>query len=116
MSIDLSKLLPAPWAYSYDGSGDWSVGCEHEPQEARAAVVSDGDDDFCRAHAAFIALAKNAFDVMMRRGWGVEQWEEGWSIAQPKRPWQMPGDLCWPDPFTALVEADRWYQENVEKP
>ena len=70
-------------------------------------------------------IAKEAFDVMMRRGWGVArqypeqggQWyvndENETQIAQ-----LINGKWCYPsicdDPFTALVEADRWYRENVE--
>ncbi len=34
----------------------------------------------------------------------------------PMQTWQRHrGEFYWPDPFTALVEADRWYKEHVEK-
>lgn len=73
----------------------------------------------------FIILARNAWDVMVRRGWGVHRRHpEGWVVSG------MLGEChlsdahlafaewvsmtIFQDPFTALVEADRWYKENVE--
>lgn len=63
--------------------------------------------------------AEIAFDVMMRRGWGVEkspfanEWKvktaNGYYVCKNGAP------LMAADPFTALVEADRWYKENIEK-
>jgi len=67
---------------------------------------------------AFV-LARNAFDVMMRRGWGVSQFpDDTWmaiedrdgSIIEIKRNIKGYGD-----PFQALVEADKWYKEKIEK-
>jgi hypothetical protein len=112
--MNLEKLTPAPWfahgSQVLSGSPlKWdAIICEH--------AKADGAD------AAFIALARNAFDVMMRRGWGVTK--------SPLGGWYVNADLetCVkfakflgpphtepsPDPFTALVAADEWYAANVE--
>jgi len=62
MSIDLSKLTPAPWIADRR---------EIEVPENFHIYDEGGHNE---EDAAFIALARNAFDVMMRRGWGVEAW------------------------------------------
>jgi len=69
----------------------------------------------------FAALACNAFGVMMRRKWHVEPNDDGtaWRVWSGDGVWwysrgEMPPQIEWPDPFTALVEADKWYVENVE--
>jgi hypothetical protein len=51
MSLDLSKLTPAPWTY-YPG-GVYGP----EPDEVDVACCAQGNTD-----AEFIALARNAFD------------------------------------------------------
>jgi hypothetical protein len=78
-------------------------------------------------------MAKQAFDVMMRRGWwpirrhDKADWkafkdresprfdeyedQEDEEPVVPSDDWSL---NWWPDPFTALVEADRWYVANVE--
>ena len=64
--------------------------------------------------AEFIVLARNAFDIMMRRGWWAQKRGEGWAVYNNWIP--LPSDpLTWPDPFTALVSADKWYRKHVEK-
>ncbi len=69
--------------------------------------------------AAFLALAQNAYEVMMRRRWGVCKLPDGWGVWASEVAFPASRSIwgCWfgPDPFTALVEADRWYRENVEK-
>jgi hypothetical protein len=75
----------------------------------------EGEDG--NADAAFIALARNAFDVMMRRGWGIFRLkDETWRVQDEFSLWLWNDGRFFdgPDPFTALVEADRWYRENVE--
>ncbi len=127
--IDLTKLTPAPWTVEKQ----FSNGCEITPhingpdRKWVALVVGSphlGFDPY--PDAEFIALARNAFDVMMRRGWGVKrmphkfarQWYVGFDskgfdtiLSREKTGYVH----CHADPFTALVEADRWYRENVEK-
>ena len=119
------NLSPAPWTvfdsalhpdhegapvievFSEENGRTWTV-CECAP---------GGETD-----AQFIALARNAFEILMRRGWLVQQ-------ISPNGPWMVCGpqwafnpkdrDMVvsdsWLDPFTALVEADAWYKANVEK-
>ncbi len=117
--IDLSKLTPAPW----------TVG-EHEvygfrdcggPYKVQVSLIETDRE--------FTALARNAFDVMMRRGWSTSQLEldfrkpfpdrHGWCVLDDwgEIPRIRRGEepvITWPDPFTALVEADKWYKEHVE--
>lgn len=90
--------------------------------------------DECDAatNAAFIALARNAFDVIVSRYWKYDWWGEKHEDDEDGNPtggWRLDWESClpvwsglmawnnkhaWPDPFTALVEADRWYKANVE--
>ncbi len=69
------------------------------------------------------ALALRAGEVMMRRGWTARQISDGWLVQDDRN---NPLLQChkrkdytdWfvaDDPFTALVEADKWYEVNVEK-
>ncbi len=67
-----------------------------------------------------IVLARDAYKVMMRRGWGICRLPDGWGVLAPEKPVFPENRTIWglwvgPDPFTALVEADKWYRENVEK-
>jgi|SRR6516162_4464215 len=123
--MDLSKLSPAPWKLQGDG--------EYSAEDYPEVIFSNGDmltralhgNDSClscKADAEFIVLARNAFDVMMRRKWGLSYrggFEPGWFVLDIlDDPLFPPGDepaLLPADPFTALVEADRWYTENVER-
>lgn len=118
--MDLSKLTPAPWEAVYGlPSVDMRVYVPgEEGDERRYAICAteekyvvgpepNGDD----TDALFIALARNAFDVMMRRGWGVAKELDGWSVFGNGIVRGNPGV---PDPFTALVEADKWYAAHVE--
>lgn len=116
--MDLTKLTPAPWEVS--GVEGMTTKYVHSDQSPGVVAI-----DLCPTDAAFVALARNAFDAMMRRGWGVfpSQTEPGWGIVLPHLPQYAPRDKYrwirakrWPDPFTALVEADRWYSANMEKP
>lgn len=65
----------------------------------------------------FHALAREAFDVMMRRGWHAERYNDQWFVpAMMLHYMEIKSVNVWfaNDPFTALVNADRWYRENVE--
>lgn len=127
--MDLSKLTPAPWRTEDAG-----------PDHRRTIVVADCNEAplgfvavaECAsgvadnpADAAFIALSRNAFDIMMRRKWSplkspVEG--QGWRVDTNDGEYFSTMSVLasyrepdhWPDPFTALVEADRWHVENVE--
>lgn len=71
-------------------------------------------------------VARAAFDVMMRRGWTVsclsldDEPKNFWVVRMlagfdmPLRFLTLSHGGRFPDPFTALVEARKWYRENVE--
>lgn len=115
MAFDPSKLSPAPWTAT-------SAGIILPVAIADREHGSRPDWEFC-------ALARNAFDVMLRRGWYAaprlhhrfdtwQTWEVCHNGSEPVMPlrwhWE-PHQGVFDDPFTALVEADRWYRENVER-
>ena len=124
--MDLSKLTPAPWIVDVPGCV-----C-HRFKEGGArtiAIPGNGYNPWPQdvADAEFIALARNAFDVIMRRGWwAIKDIHDTFFVKgpcekstlshlmtpHPKDDWGNPSRF--PDPFTALVEADKWYRENVE--
>lgn len=122
MTINLEKLTPAPWEVN-------GVALIHNPRRIDPAGRVAFMEPHCqRSDAAFIALARNAFDVMMRRGWHAvrDRSRDGqhWvAVSYEKDPYESnpimtdeDGLEDWrPDPFTALVEADAWYKANVEK-
>jgi hypothetical protein len=122
--IDLSKLTRAPW----HANMGWHHGGAVSTPCGRIELGEDREDD-----AAFIALARNAFDVLQRRGWSICR-EHLWGdpVRRNKLAWivrwpnyldgklgeivgPLGNELIWAaDPFTALVEADKWYREQVE--
>lgn len=107
--IDLEKLTPLPAVvkdhdFEEDACGFAASVC-HPDEEFEAALFFEKDD------AEFYLLARNAFDVMMRRGWYPRPHFGKWRAHGADG---YMGDE-FPDPFTALVETDKWYKENVEK-
>ena len=132
MGIDLSELTPAPWVHTHYENGHGETKNHYrtdirgrqmfvngkEVASEPVCILHSGFVGF-EANAKFIALARNAFDVMMRRGWSPERMGDAWIVNDEDnyplcRP--RPGNeiLRWPDPFTALVEADKWYKEHIE--
>ncbi len=123
--MDVTKLTPAPWKRTMLVI---HPGARAPGGPSEEVQVVDADGLICRceltrdtyeieeANADFIALARNAFDVLLRRGWGVEQVGQKWFLAEHGFPQGMAHlGHGFDDPFTCLVEADRWYQENVER-
>jgi len=129
--IDLTKLTPAPWYARGEGM---CCGVYQGSPEKQGVPIDLQDPTW--ADGEFIAIARNAFDVMMRPGTlaccGITF---GW-LPDPKYPdgaWTLTiypdgdndrskdGLIGWlretlfPDPFTALVEAEKWYRENAVK-
>ena len=112
MGID--KLPPGPWELIVQ---DW------QPQMIRSADgtvcgIFTGDAAGAMAMAQFVVMARKAFDVMMRRHWGVRLGRESWIVLGADDAWlwhEKHGYFKGADPFTALVEADEWYRENVEE-
>lgn len=149
MSLDLSKLTSAPWIVrdSREGHDDYidpqtgevepgacilSVSQEYVPRGVdeengpnkwpMPVVCVDFEEGRFKEEPtdlAFIALARNAFDVMMRRGWHPVKNGNDWHVVVPGTShgvvykfWHDRAGCV--DPFTALVVADEWYRENVE--
>ena len=113
--MDLSKLTPAPWeADGYHGEDGWDVGVE----DSDGVSLRQLGTGFRKDDAEFIALARNAFDVMLRRGWTATliDTQDG-----PRTAWHVDVGIrgqrtaSFDNPFVALVEADEWYKANVEK-
>lgn len=106
--MDLSKLTPAPWkCYLGAGGGADGFRTSKSVKKERNAETD----------AEFIALARNAFDIMMRHpSWTLRACLDG----EYRAYWHIEDDLenrlgCGGyDPFTALAEADKWYKENME--
>ena len=129
--MDLEKLSPAPWIFDervrcmaiYAGP---AVSCFDDLEETVAYIgwgVGGPPWEHARRRAdwSFCALARNAFDIMMRRGWSVDQIRPGgtWIVSNPawaQREYPMYGKVFAKadDPFTALVLAEKWYIENAE--
>ena len=108
--MDLSKLTPAPWVATAG-----MVTEDRDYSRLADCTWGDVDNEQTAANCEFIALARNAFDVMMRRGWHPEPLDSGqWMACENRDGDWCDGPAC-ADPFTALVEADRWYREHVEK-
>lgn len=124
MPIDLSKLTPLPLTLTRGIPSE-------EPGQVRLVgaihtffarfVGCPGID--AEEESKFYVLARQAFDVMMRRReWHAMPCADGkWcaSIVSQMIHWVMQGcgevETHFPDPFTALVETDAWYKANVEK-
>jgi hypothetical protein len=111
MSIDLTKLTPTPWTLRDEGDGEYYVA------DSTGKVVPGLGKIFGHvaiAVAERIVLSANAFDVMMRRGWEVR-------FDERHKLWSVHGEYFLNighvshDPFSALVESDKWYKENVDR-
>lgn len=73
-----------------------------------------------RSDREFIAMARNAFDVMMRRGWQPYRvvngnWRVEDSLQGLNNPIRVACHMEWPDPFTALVAADEWMKKKEQQ-
>ena len=121
--MDLSRLSPAPWRNGGTDSFYPDEFCHVLETEDGGSLIAEfgfdkqvpGNQETSAAACDFAALARNAFDVMMRRGWVVQRYDSAaddddtdgkWYVDEAYRTEEcLP---CWPDPFTALVEADRF--------
>lgn len=134
MSIDQTKLTPAPWRserrYSDGIEVVPRINCERNADRECGRVADLVGAPYLGyestvVNAEFIALARNVFDVMMRRGWEFRTVpgcgycatfttghcvDDTW-IAEGNKPTMKRFHA---DPFTCLVEADAWYKANVE--
>ena len=105
--MDLSKLTPAPWFMELEQTKIILSSASVQ----RIAWVFDEN------HTEFMALARNAFEIMMRRGWHAKQESDGLWRAWSQHEREKPVLICIlskPDPFTAIVEAESWHVTNGE--
>lgn len=121
--INLNRLTPVEqWEPDFeDGSIE---GVLHMvPHGNVNTITMMGGETFNHADLAFIALARKAFHVMIRRGWspslivnGVRtgMWIVVGEMQSPKQFEVHQLKFAFDDPFTALVEADKWYRDNME--
>jgi hypothetical protein len=109
--IDWSKLPSAPWEVVQDAEGFHYI-----PRHGRfPLLLPETETEGDIAALEFAALARNAEDVMTRRGWGVVRVRGQWLVAiGSMEPLYELRERLWSHPFLALVEADAWYAEQVE--
>lgn len=120
--MDINKLKPVPWETDKNAHHEWLIGYPGKDNNGR-------DDFFYVAHemekddAEFCCLARNAFEIMVRRGWSVRsEWcnlnefvVTGWNVVDQNGVPLRQHYVSYGDPFTALIEADMWYKENIKK-
>lgn len=116
--MDLSKLTPAPWHASND-----ECPCVYSDTTSYESPLFEPCES-TEADAQFVALARKAFDVQMRRGWGTQKHNGFWIVSVRSvvdmgnlyfSGWLSNHCRDFIDPFTSMVEADKWYSENVEQ-
>jgi hypothetical protein len=132
---DFSDLTPAPWECDLRDSR-WDDETHYvvtgpdgkvlfDTVNSEAALLEYDEHWFDRVggdNLKFAALARNAFDVMQRRGWGVARCgSHGWCAVQGQDGPDQNPSLAYIgfealDPFMALCEAEKWYVANVEQP
>jgi hypothetical protein len=120
MGIDLEALTPAPWQFDerircaaiYQGE---KVNCFDE-LATRGTIAYLGwtigqMDQEKREDWAFIALARNAFQIMMDR--------KIYPVIRCGK-WAVDVATCvhvgdFDDPFSALIAAEKWYNEQAAR-
>lgn len=112
LKLEISKLSQAPW-HVIDDPRFWpsiTSGPADDASERRSV-----DDPMEPFDMVMCAMARNFLDIVMRRGWGVVKFQSGWAIAFPDIvvPHDIRG-LRWNDPFTAVLEAEKWWVANME--
>lgn len=126
--MDVSKLTPLPLEIvrgmapgSYDCAEVRTIPPLKRGKRTGEYGQTVGHFGHRRTDAEFYLLARQAFDVMMRRGWyaypALLVGSQAWRVAGLSMPDDREMDrlgLFFSDPFTALVEADKWYALNIE--
>ena len=130
MTFDPSKLSPAPWYFvTPENSELETLVCNIDDEDVPVLTDREIGEDACTANWDFLATARNAEDVLMRRkGWVVRQHPEKrlkkrWWVQFKSKGFdtilarEMCGYVHMHDhPFTALVKADEWMKEREGKP
>jgi hypothetical protein len=112
--MDISKITPIDqWIPDFaDGSIE---GILRMVTHGNVNTITRTGEQFSHTDLVFIILARKAFDVMVRCGWGVRCYQNNgkimWEVTKSHN-WDLENDtvICdeKPDPFTALVEADNY--------
>lgn len=129
MGIDLERLTPAPWWVLVE---DDHI-AERDSIPIANVLIGDQEDRVCqlnvgecepKVNAEFIALARNAFDVSAKRGWGyrldvIQEHHSyrSWVVIGPlseRVPLEHKTDRS--NPLLALVKAEKWFVANIEQP
>lgn len=114
MTSSLDNLTPSPfYAGTTQVNGGWHV------VDSPSGIIAE----FRRQEEAdAYLLFRAAMDVMQRRGWQPDLINGQWLAASKQGyigRWKSRGGdgapICAADAFTALVEADKWYKEHVDK-
>lgn len=106
MKLDISKLSPAPWHVV-----DWAW--SNTPKE----VIADNDENVVESHTDMVmcAMARNFLEITMRRGWGIKLCSDGrWMVLHNEEIPIHVGLAGWSDPFTAVIETEKWLVANME--
>lgn len=114
----IERIVSERWVNDVAGG----VSCVYRHGGCYTVAVSGRGDVPARKdceNATFIALAHDALQVMVRRGWHAyyDPAAQGWFLSGHHGNLNAFSQLlghCFSDPFTALVEADRWYVANIE--
>jgi|SRR6185436_5905864 len=125
--MDIAKLTPAPWRYELNRVNDGTPSGECDevaelffPGAANSFLQSWNPKESDETALEFTALARNAIDVIIRRGGSplylVAQVMASATMTHGERIAlvefvQSLGDT---DAFTALVEADKWLTERAK--
>lgn len=136
--VDLMRLSPAPWECENVSQCSERSGYAKVTNEAGKVLFDTLNSDVAeiytehetdgttysdlqgKADLSFAALARNAFEVMIRgkvKGYLIACWVfAGFSMNhnQMKSLAAHLISLGEIDPFTALIEANAWYRANVE--
>ena len=123
----MTELIPAPWSVNYDeDSGCTCVAGPNRFPILLAEMDSSDSGAVCLAAAHFAALARNAYDIQIRRGWTANKSDQGWWVdasydgSDDGDNWHPDSFQEWLDgrfwdcPLKAMVEADKWHRENCE--
>lgn len=122
--FDPSKLTAEPWEAQNCAIRMPSI----QGGKSGLYIVCDahnGRHDAARADAEFIALARNAFEIKMRRKWFAVPCPAGWVAARmfpdvehdnsANWTWAIPQVIPCGDPETAIVEAEAWALAHPEE-
>ena len=102
--------------------------CDADAERARACVnACEGIED-----VGVVPRMVQAFEIMTRRKWysvfcePLGKWCAVFDAQGPPRQLMVMGSIFdrigtengyayWSDPFTALIESEKWFRENIEK-